>query len=140
MNPRLRQRLLFILGAVGLIISVYLTVKAKAPSTVMCSIGHACEIVLSSQYAWLFGLPISAYGLVWYLGLLVIVYLLPSRSIAETWLKVWILGGLAFSLWLLGIEAFVLHAYCTWCVGSLVVVLLLTGLTFVTSRRADEFR
>jgi uncharacterized membrane protein len=37
------------------------------------------------------------------------------------------LGGWLFSMYLTAIEAFVLHAWCSWCVTSAILITLLLG-------------
>ena len=110
----------------GLLVSVYLTLKAHNPSTVVCSIGGSCEAVLSSKYATMFGLPVSAWGLAWYVVGFFLVYLTFSRH-RYPWLYflIWSGVGLLFSLYLLSLEVFKIHAYCTWCLSSLAATILI---------------
>jgi uncharacterized membrane protein len=130
-----KTRALIVLGFLGIIISVYLTLKAHDPASVACSIGGSCEKVLSSKYAWLVGLPISAYGIFWYLAALILVYLtfIQQDGIPSYYTKTWSAVGLLFSLGLLYVEAFIIHAYCTWCMASLVVVALIFILIWFTN-------
>jgi uncharacterized membrane protein len=47
-------------------------------------------------------------------------------------------GGLLFTLYLTGIELFVLHAICRWCVGSAVVMTAITAVALSGVVRAKS--
>lgn len=126
----MKAKVIFILATLGLLISFYLVAKTNDPSSVICSIGGGCETVLSSQFAKLLGLSVAWYGVAWYLAALALVYLtLFKQSLPLALLRYWLLAGLIFSLYLLGLEIFKIHAYCTWCLASLAVVVLMAGIT-----------
>ena len=130
-----RSRLLVILAASGLVISAYLTLKSADPASVICGVG-GCEKVLSSQYAYLFGLPVAGYGLAWYLGILGLTYLtITTRNLEPIWLYLLAVAGLLFSLYLLWVSRFVIGAYCPWCLTSLGLVVLINLLVFTVPRR-----
>lgn len=123
-----KARLLFSLSVVGFLVSLYLVAKTADPSSVACSIGGGCETVLSSQYARLFGVSVATYGALWYLGIALIIYLSYFRSsLNRNILRLGLAAGLLFSLYLLGLEIFVIRAYCTWCLVSLGVVVAMTA-------------
>jgi len=129
------NRILLLLIVAGVLVSAYLVYKAGDPSSVACSIGGGCEKVLSSEYAKLYGYSVALYGLVWYLAGLILVWLVYIRRIwTKSIFQLWALGGLGFSLYLLYLEAYQIHAYCTWCLVSLGLVTLLTALSFVKSK------
>lgn len=130
-----RSRLLVILASVGVVVSSYLTLKAADPSSIVCSIGGGCEKVLSSQYATMFGAPVSAYGLVWYLAVLGLVFgVYINRSVSSYILKLFALLGLVFSLYLFWVSRYLIGAYCTWCLVSLGLVVLINFLVFTKHR------
>ncbi|MCR4307254.1 MAG: vitamin K epoxide reductase family protein [Candidatus Berkelbacteria bacterium] len=132
----MRQRLLIILMMAGILVSGYLLLKTNDPSSVVCSIGGGCETVLSSQYAKLYGLPVAGLGVFWYLAALVLVWLVYFKRIwAELPLRIWSIGGLAFSLYLLYLEKYQIGAYCTWCLVSLGLVILINGLIFIKKKK-----
>lgn len=135
----MKQRLLVLLYSLGLIVSVYLVFKTHDPSTVICSLGGGCETVLGSQYARIYGVPVAAFGVAWYIiGLLLVWFTYLRRLLPNSYLKMWAIGGLLFSLYLLSLEMFKIHSYCTWCLGSLGVVVLLNIVTFGTRSRTDD--
>ncbi|MDP3992712.1 MAG: vitamin K epoxide reductase family protein [bacterium] len=132
----MRQRLLIILVMAGILVSGYLLLKTSDPSSVVCSIGGGCETVLSSPYAKLYGLPVAGLGVFWYLAALVLVWLVYFKRIwAELPLRVWAIGGLAFSLYLFYLAKYQIGAYCTWCLVSLGLVVLINGLIFIKKKK-----
>lgn len=133
---------LTILAVAGLLVSIYLTFKTYDPSSVACSIGGGCETVLSSDYAKILGVPVSVYGILWYVAQLALIYfVLIKQKLQFAVLPIWVALGLAFSLYLLYLEAFVIHAYCTWCLVSLAIVLVTTILLiWPKSGAVDERR
>lgn len=132
-------KVLIILAAAGVLVSVYLTFKTYDPSSVACSVGGGCETVLSSKYAKLLGIPVSIFGILWYLVQLALIYFsLISPRFPSVWLRHWALAGLAFSLYLLAMEMFYIHAYCTWCLVSLAIVLVTAVLVFWPQPKKHE--
>jgi len=130
-----RSRLLVVLASAGVVVSSYLTLKVADPSSVVCSIGGGCEKVLGSQYATMFGVPVSAYGVAWYLVVLGLIFgTYINRSVSSYILKLFALSGLAFSLYLFWVSRYLIGAYCTWCLASLGLVVLINILVFTKHR------
>jgi uncharacterized membrane protein len=137
--PWIQQYSRFIIAAIcviGLIITTYLTVNAFGDTNVACPVDPAtgessCDTVLNSPYAKLFGLPLSLYGLLAYLGMLALALapLLFNNSKDKklrnqvediTWQLLFI-GGTAmavFSGYLMYIAFGVLQATCYYCIAS----------------------
>jgi uncharacterized membrane protein len=73
--------------------------------------------------------PVAAFGVLGYLALIVVSFLglqpalAGSRKVPLTLLVGGVLG-VAFSAYLTYLEAFVIHAWCQWCVGSAIIMLL----------------
>jgi len=83
--------------------------------------------VRASSYAHLFGLPLPAFGVANYavLGLLILAGDMVSARLGRA-IQYSLAGiscvGFLFSLYLTSLEAFVIHAWCAWCVVSALVV------------------
>ena len=107
----------------GFFIALYLWLHAIGVIGVLrCGTG-SCETVQASAYARLGGVPVAFFGVVGYLALLVValVGLQPSfldRRGPSILLFVLASGGLLFTAYLTYLEAFVIHAWCRWCLGS----------------------
>ena len=118
------------LALAGLFVALYLTLyKVGAIGEIACSIG-SCETVQLSRWAMLGALPVAAWGV----GFYVVALALALAGTTERWadsrgisLALLLLSGwgVLFSGWLTWLELFVIHAICTWCVVSAVLVLLI---------------
>ena len=112
-----------VLALAGLADSLYLTWYHYAPAVRACLGSSGCETVNASRFATLGGVPVALIGAVGYL--LIVAALAvgrwgppPSRRPAAYAAYALAAAGTAFSLYLTAIEAFILHAYCTWCLLS----------------------
>jgi uncharacterized membrane protein len=121
-----------ILAIVGSGISGYLSFEHGREGNLICGIGHGCQVVAASSYAYLGPLPTASYGMFMYM-LLTAVYgtrliLQPSAQVAHA-LRVGaaivICTGTGVSAWLTYVELYILHAMCFWCVMSAVTITLL---------------
>ena len=64
--------LLLIFSFFGFLDTLYLSVKEILASPVSCFIFQGCSQVLGSSYSKIFGLPLSFYGLIFYLAIFVL--------------------------------------------------------------------
>ena len=115
-----------LLALVGLCDAIYLTVEHLNGSTLQCSITHGCAEVLGSPYATVGGLPLAAFGAAAYFAAFSLATLAAFgyRS-ARKLLAALVALMFLFSLWLLYLQAFVLHAFCQYCLLSASVTTLL---------------
>jgi protein-disulfide isomerase/rhodanese-related sulfurtransferase len=129
----MRKTLLFALSLVGLFDALYLWWVYTLPSRPMVCLGGGCDTVRSSPFAYPWGVPLPAFGAAMYVVLALLVFAWPVLQESLSHLARWAVAGIAglgflFSLYLSGVEAFVLHAWCTWCVISAITVTLIFGL------------
>ncbi|WP_036488488.1 vitamin K epoxide reductase family protein [Myxosarcina sp. GI1] len=115
------------IGAVG---TGYLTVVKLTEGTAACPTG-GCDVVLSSPYATAFGLPLTLFGFLGYLSMIIfavapLLVTSPKKKKLRAKLEQWtglllFLGGTAmavFSSYLMYLLAFVIKAVCIYCVVS----------------------
>ncbi|MEK7595629.1 MAG: vitamin K epoxide reductase family protein [Patescibacteria group bacterium] len=107
-----RQLATLLIAVLGLVVSLYLTFVKLTNSPIVCGFG-SCEVVQASPYANFLGIPIAFLGVSFYLILFILAYYQNTKI-----LKSWTLLGLLFSVYLTGIEVFVIKAICFWCVIS----------------------
>lgn len=121
-SMNLYRIVLFVLALLGLLVSSYLLYWYIQGGPITCSGGHGCDAVRASVYAGFFGIPTPAYGVAFYM-LLCLGALLMS-PMPSPWLQYSLLlltgTGLAVSAYLTYLEAFVINAWCWWCVVSAV--------------------
>jgi uncharacterized membrane protein len=104
----------------GVGVAGYLTSAHFADSTVLCVAGGGCETVQESEYAEIAGIPVAALGMVAYaLVLGLVAWDSPSARLGAAMLA---FVGLAFSLYLLALQLFVIDAVCVWCLANDVVI------------------
>jgi uncharacterized membrane protein len=103
-----------VLALVGLLDSLYLWWTKLSHSEIICGVGE-CDVVNSSPYAALFGIPVAALGALGYGALLALaLWVLISPDTTPYWLTDLRLFfgaiGLLFAAYLTAIEVFVIHA------------------------------
>lgn len=115
----------------GIGVAGYLTWAHYADTSVICVAGGGCEKVQSSDYAELLGVPVALLGLTAYVTVLaLVVWDAPIARLAAASLA---LFGLLFSTYLLVVQAFVIEAFCIWCVVN--DALIAPALAVVTALR-----
>jgi uncharacterized membrane protein len=113
-----------VLAAAGAGIAGYLAVtKLVRTAPVLCGAGSACDLVQSSHWATLLGVPTAVWGAALYVALAV----LAARPLTRRrWL--WAFGlavaGVAFSGYMIAVALGVLHAGCWWCLTSAAIMVL----------------
>lgn len=122
-----------IVALVGLADSIYLTVHHLTAEPVPCSIVSGCETVLTSAYAEIGGVPLAAFGAAAYfvafsLALLAIF----GNRVAWKVFGLLSVGMAGFTLWLLYLQAFVIGAYCQFCLLSALTSITLLILALVS--------
>jgi uncharacterized membrane protein len=132
-----------VLALGGLLLSVFLLLhQLGLGGSLACGGSGACERVQASPYAWLFGLPVAAYGVGGYAAILAVALagLQPrwAGSRAPTRLLVLLsAGGVLFTAYLKWLELFRIHAICRWCVGSAVLIVAILAVA-VWGVRSEE--
>jgi uncharacterized membrane protein len=121
---RVRALALILLAFLGLVDTLYLGMKRGKP--VPCSITTGCEEVLNSKYSTLAGIPISWFGFAFYLA---VFCCSVFAAFGEEWalkLVFWpVAAAFLVSVGLVGVQAFILKAYCQYCLGSAILVTLI---------------
>jgi uncharacterized membrane protein len=127
-SPRLRllDVCAALLALVGLADAVYLTVEHLTGASLQCSITHGCAEVLGSRFATVGGVPLASVGAAAYFT----VFSLATLSAfgyagARKLLAPLVALMFLFTLWLLYAQAFVLHAFCQYCLLSAATTTLL---------------
>lgn len=118
---------------IGLADAVYLTIHHYTAEPVPCSIVEGCEMVLTSDYAAIGGVPIAAVGALAYIAAFVLAALTLAGKTGS-----WKIFGVhtslmaAVTLYLIYLQGFVIGAFCQFCLLSAAVTFTLF-LIFVLS-------
>ena len=124
-----------IVAFLGFLDTTYLTIlhfKNVAPP---CTIA-GCEVVLTSKYSVIYGVPLALLGSLFYLSV-IIICLLILTNYKEKFLQAFYLLagiGLVVSLVLIGIQAFDLKAFCQYCLLSAATSTGIAMLAFLEHR------
>ncbi|HXG84703.1 MAG TPA: vitamin K epoxide reductase family protein [Pyrinomonadaceae bacterium] len=118
---------------IGVADAVYLTVKHFTGEKVPCSIVEGCEQVLTSSYAEIAGIPLAAFGALAYFTAfsLAILAAFGNRSMWKIF-GVQIILMAIFTVWLIYLQAFVIEAFCQFCLVSAAITFILLTIFLVS--------
>ncbi|MEO0535188.1 MAG: vitamin K epoxide reductase family protein [Cyanobacteria bacterium P01_A01_bin.123] len=138
------------IAAVGGLGTTYLTVVKFMGGSAACPTS-GCDRVLSSPYAQLFGIPLTLFGALAYLSMVVLAVaplLIDANTRKElhqkieglTWPLLFIgaTGMVVFSGYLMYLLAFEIQAACLYCLTSAAFTVLMFGLTLLGNRWEDS--
>ncbi|HLE73407.1 MAG TPA: vitamin K epoxide reductase family protein [Anaerolineales bacterium] len=133
------RKVLVGLSLIGLVDSIYLT-YVKLVSSGLCVAGEGCEIVNSSIYSQINGIPVAALGAVAYASMLVVLLLEDRVNFIEFNSPLIVFGmslfGVLYSAYLTYLEIYVIRAICPFCVLSAVVLSIMLVLSGVRLQRS----
>lgn len=126
-----------LVSLIGLADAIYLTVEHVTGQSVRCTIVAGCSEVLSSQYAVVAGVPLAAIGAAAYFTVFSLAILAAfGYRLAGTLLTPLVLLMFLVSLWLFYLQAFVIHAFCQFCLLSAAVTTALAVIALFARRTA----
>lgn len=121
--------LMVFLSVIGIADASFLTYEKFSGNIPTCGDGFDCGTVLNSQYASIGPIPLSLFGVGYYLTVLLLVIsmylefpiaaMVRLPKVKTQWLLMACTSfGFAFSLVLVGVMAFVIKAWCLFCLVS----------------------
>jgi uncharacterized membrane protein/thiol-disulfide isomerase/thioredoxin len=120
-----------LIAVLGIGVATYLSYVEVAQVTAVCGpIGH-CNLVQSSAYARILGIPIAILGVVDYVAIIGLwfVHRLAKQDARKTAAHIGLIGltviGTLFSIYLTLVELFIIRAVCAWCLSSAVFMAVL---------------
>ena len=128
--------MLLVLVFSGLALTAYITATRWFGTVPLaCSEGSDCDLVQSSRWSTLFGLPISFWGFLTYGVLFRLIWRIPRRRLS--WRFAWVIAfvSVGISAYLTAISIFVIEATCIYCLTSF--GLMLAILAILTFTRPD---
>jgi len=129
-------RLIQLLAVPGMLIAFYLLLYHNGVLIVVCKSGawEDCGLVSGPEavYSAIGPIPVALIGLAGYGLIFLVIWLKDWLALVDRYLPELVAGltGLAFlfSLALTALEAFVLHAFCRYCLVSAAIVTVMFGL------------
>jgi len=112
--------ILYVFGFIGVLDTLYLIYHKIKGTDVACPFfpNEWCKKVQYSPMSSTLGIPNSIAGFVMYVIILVLTYLFAGGTIVFWPLQAIVTFGFLFSMYFVYVQAFVLKAFCTWCVVS----------------------
>jgi uncharacterized membrane protein len=138
-----KRMLVALVALAGVFVALYLTLyKLGYIGTLACAVG-SCETVQTSKWATFLGVPVGAWGVGYYIVVLVLglVGLTPRYADTRRLSEILVLltaFGVLFSLWLTYLELFVIHAICQWCVISAILATILFIVSWLDLRELTQ--
>lgn len=130
---------------IGLADASYLTYQHYSGAGLICNISHGCERVLTSQFATVAGIPVALLGVIYYIFvMLMAVYFMTNKANPRILLLTGLAGFLP-TIYLLSLQAFVIKAWCQYCLLSsltatiiFVVTVLIFRSSYKNKKRDDD--
>jgi uncharacterized membrane protein len=120
---------ILILAFFGLADSIYLTQSELSGTPLLCNIQNlsGCNIVATSQYSHVFGIPLAEFGILFYsiIFVLAALELVIFDQLLRRLLQGAALVGLVASLYFVFVQMFFIGAFCIYCSVSGVIALLI---------------
>jgi len=122
-----RVTLIAVVAFIGMVDALFLSLKRNS-GPIPCHITRGCNDVLTSKYSALAGIPISWFGMAFYLtvfSLAVFASFDAGKPGGQPLRWIYMLSGLALIIsgLLVGVQAFILKAFCEYCLLSAILVL-----------------
>lgn len=112
---------------IGFVDSTYLTATWYMDGIPPCRLVSGCEQVLTSSYAVIWGMPKSLLGVGFYALILVLISLYRTKSSEKkiNIIRFFAVLGLATSVYFIYLQAFVIEAWCLYCLVSAAATLII---------------
>ena len=124
----MQNTLILILSIAGIAITLYITLAHILKKKVICPINsESCNIVLDSKYSRTFGIKNEIIGLMYYLAIIIAIFIIQSASIIVAVKTASTLAAL-YSIILLGIQIKKIKNYCSWCITTAIINVILFAL------------
>ncbi len=122
--------LILILGFFGFWVAYHIYQHKRVKKPLVCPVGFDCNFVVHSNYSEFMHTPLEIFGMGYY-ALLSLFYfisifvfdVMPIKL--ESLLLLASFGAFIFSVYLLGVQIFVLKKGCSWCIVSAFISILI---------------
>lgn len=121
-----------LVSLLGLADAIYLTIEHVTGQSVRCTIIAGCSEVLSSAYATMGGVPLALIGAAAYFSVFSLATLAAfGYQLAGRLFVVIVAFMFLVTLWLIYLQAFVIRAFCQFCLFSAAITILLTAISIL---------
>ena len=118
--PRKLIIALIVFSFLGFLDATYMSAEHFAGKIPNCSFLSGCELVMTGEYSTLGSIPIAYMGLTYYLIVFALVIAYKECGVRKIlkYLGYLTFIGFLFSLWLIYLQAFIIEAFCLYCIIS----------------------
>ena len=131
--------LIAFIALLGVVNAGYLAWSAAIGDAPTCFLNSGCDVVAASPYSRFMGIPLATFGVFFYAMLtgFAVWKLFIHEALALRFMLPLASMGFILSLYFLYLQAFVIHAYCEFCLFSLfdATLIFLTTLFLWRKRR-----
>ena len=133
------------LASCGFTLALYIHSTKKSGKPLVCPLEGSCEQVVHSEYGSLFGVSVELLGILYYFAIGIIYTLFAfAPDILPTFMTYAITGititSFLFSLYLTGVQMFIIKHWCTWCLFSaLICTLILISSLYISGPQTFDF-
>ena len=125
------------MGAFGFWVAWHIRDHKVKQNPLVCPIRFDCNTVVNSDYSKFFGVPVEVLGMIYYafisfsyLSFIFLPNVLPNILIG--FMIMLSVIAFVFSLYLIGVQVFILKKGCSWCFVSAAICILIFTLTVFT--------
>jgi uncharacterized membrane protein len=123
--------------------AMYLLVHHLTGSAMNCGLTHGCDIVAASPYSAPFGIPLAALGVLFYTMIVLLVsieYMEPLKKYfvyvhPRTLVLLQTSIGVCASLFFTYLQAYVIHAWCQYCLLSAFTTCVLFACALIRAKK-----
>lgn len=129
---------ILILALLGFADSVFLLAEKMDGGPIPCVLGTGCDTVSNSPYSLLFGIPLAAYGVAFYVtvGIIALIYLDTKKMFWGRVLFLATTAGFLMSVYFIYVQKFLIGAFCVYCIISAVIATLLFCAAIVLRKKS----
>jgi len=115
------------LALIGFTDAAFLLAKRLSGTPIPCFITTGCDEVSKSPYSVLFGVPLSAWGVLFYLGtgFLALLYIDTKNLIVAKLIPLATTAGFLSSCYFIYVQKYLIKAFCVYCLLSALVATIL---------------
>ena len=118
----------------GFFVAWYIYDRKSKSEPMTCPVGHDCHEVVHSKYSKFLGIRVEILGILYYFFIFisnVLLFTFPNLNTTLVWNTLWIISmfSVLFSLYLIKIQAFALKHWCSWCLISALISVIIAILT-----------
>jgi uncharacterized membrane protein len=128
--------------AVGLLVSIYMTIYKVTSNDSMCLGSGDCSTVNASRYSEVNGIPVAVIGVIGYAAILAALYLEPRNRFFRTNSILLVFGmsltGFLFTVWLIYVEIALIKALCPFCITSQIAMTIIFILAIIRLIRQPQ--